>query len=105
MQRKTITDAELDIMKVLWEHGTLSSADIFAKVNDEQNKNKGTLKTFLTRLVQKGAVKRDKINERQYVYTHVVSKQEYLKKHLQRLIDQLCDGSAQKLIEIIKRDF
>ena len=45
----SIADAELPIMKVLWEKEDLTSPEIFANMTG----NKSTLKTLLKRLVKK----------------------------------------------------
>ena len=95
--RKTITDAELDIMKVLWKNGPSTSNALFASIATAGN-SKGTLKTLLTRLVQKGAVRREGINERHFMYYPAVSEEEYLKLQRRRLIDRMFDGSAKNLL-------
>jgi len=93
-----ITDAELDVIKVLWKNGPLTSHVLFALIETDGSKNKGTLKTLLARLVQKGAVRREGINERHYRYYPVISEKEHVAKQRRLLIDRMFDGSAQKLL-------
>jgi len=93
-----ITDAELDIMKVLWKNEGITSPEIFMMMNSGGEKNTGTLKTLLTRLVQKGAVRREEINERHYKYYPIVTEKEYIGRNRRRIIDRLFNGSIQELL-------
>jgi len=95
---ETITDAELDIMKILWKHEGLTSPVIFNEIDDSAERNTGTLKTLLTRLVQKGAVRREGINERHYIYFPVITEKEYIERNRRRLIDKVFDGSTRELL-------
>ena len=96
--RDTITDAELDIMKALWKIGTATSPAIFAAIPNSEEMNTGTLKTLLSRLVSKGAVKVDEINLRHYLYTPVVTEREYIRINRKRMIDKVFDGSVRKML-------
>ena len=93
-----ITDAELDIVKVLWKNGPMTSNKLFELIETDTEKNRGTQKTLLTRLVRKGAIRREKINERHYMYYPVITEEEYLSKQRQRMIDKVFDGSAKSLL-------
>jgi len=96
--RYSVTDAELEIIKVLWKNGPMTSPAIFAAIPNVEEKNIGTLKTLLTRLVNKGAVEYKEINQRQYLYTAVVTEDEYIKINRKRMIDLVFDGNPQKLL-------
>lgn len=90
----TITDAELPIMKVLWEKGTLTSPEIL----EDLDGNKSTLKTLLLRLVQKGAIKTTEINSRNNRYSAAVSEQEYITGVRHHFLQKAFNGSAQKML-------
>jgi len=90
----SITDAELPIMKVLWEKDCATSLEIFAKLDG----NKSTLKTLLLRLVQKGAVKAEEINLRNYKYSAAVSEQEYIAGERNNFLKRVFGGSAEKML-------
>jgi BlaI family penicillinase repressor len=96
--RCSVTDAELEIIKVLWKTGPLTSTAIFAALPKVEERNVGTLKTLLTRLVNKGAVKYEEINQRQYLYTAVITEEEYIKVNRKRMIDLVFDGNPLKLL-------
>ena len=93
-----VTDAELDIMKVLWKHGPLTSPAIFAALTNGRSKKMGTLKTLLGRLVRKGSVRVEEINSRHYLYIPVLTQEKYIEGNRRRLIDKVFDGSTQNLL-------
>jgi len=93
-----VTDAELDIMKVLWKNGPLTSPAIFAALTNGRSKKMGTLKTLLGRLVRKGSVRCEEINSRHYLYIPVLTKEEYIENNRRRMIDKVFDGSTQNLL-------
>lgn len=93
-----ITDAELEIMKVLWRKGSATSPEIFADIEDGKSRNKSTLKTLLLRLVQKEAVAYELINARNYRYRPLVSEAEYIRHNRRNFLDKLFDGSAKKML-------
>jgi len=85
-------------MKALWKIGTATSPAIFAAIPNSEEMNTGTLKTLLSRLVSKGAVKVDEINLRHYLYTPVVTEREYIRINRKRMIDKVFDGSVRKML-------
>lgn len=106
-----ITDAELDIMKVLWEKGCATSPQILEGVSNGELRNRNTVKTLLLRLVQKGAVKYEEINSRTYRYSPLITQDEYVAYSRKSFLDKVFNGSAQKMLlnfvkeeEITKED-
>ncbi len=89
-----ITSSELPIMKVLWEKGELSSPEIFENLDG----NISTLKTLLKRLVDKGAVGKNKLNSRAYTYYPIVSESEYINSERKGFISRVFDGSKNKML-------
>ena len=57
MKKYDITDAELEIMKLLWENEELTLNKIVEDLSKKEKKNKNTIKTLLYRLIEKGSVK------------------------------------------------
>lgn len=89
-----IADAELPVMKVIWEHDNLTSPEIYAYLNG----NKNTFKTLLQRLVAKNIVKSTQINARTFRYTALVSREEYTKSEQRGFIKRVFDGSKEKML-------
>ena len=72
-----ITDAELEIMQVLWEYGQCDLNTILDKLNRKSDKNKNTIKTLLRRLMLKGSVESKKMGLNT-VYVPKVKKEKFL---------------------------
>jgi len=98
-----VTDAELDIMKVLWKNGSSTSSAIFTALTDDNRMKMGTLKTLLSRLVKKGSVRCKEINLRHYMYYPVLTEDDYIEINRRRLVDKVFDGSTQDLLLNIVR--
>ena len=93
MKNISIGDAELEIMKVIWKaKEPVTSLDIGKEVEDKGWK-KTTIATFLTRLVEKGALSSDK-QGKLYYYTPLISEKEYRKSQTKNLIKTLYNGSV-----------
>ena len=90
----TITDAELPVMKVIWEKGASTAPEIFSNLKGNTN----TLKTLLLRLVQKNAVRVEEINSRRYRYHAMVTEKEYVNNASQSFLQKFFDGSAKKML-------
>ena len=92
-----ISDSEVEILRVLWEHTKpLTLAEIRTELNRRTLWEDSTIKTLLRRLCEKGAV----LQERQKVffYSPVITESEYEKYCTQKLIDRLYKGSAKNLV-------
>ena len=56
-----LSDMEWEVMKPLWQHGSLAARDIFEKVPDKFGWAPETVKSMITRLVKKGAIEYDQV--------------------------------------------
>ncbi len=93
MRNISIGDAELEIMKVIWKSKEpITSLDIGKEVEDKGWK-KTTIATFLTRLVEKGALSANK-QGKLYYYTPLITEKEYKKSQTKNLIKTLYNGSV-----------
>lgn len=91
---KKITEAELEIMQVLWaSQEPMTQGQIKAAM---EGRNGDTTKTLLRRLCQKGAVGQEKRDV--FYYRPLVGRQELGQYRTQRLIDKLYAGSAKAMV-------
>ena len=88
-----ISEAESEVMKLLWDRSPQRSEEIVAALAPAQGWTETTIRTLLTRLVKKGAVN-VKGKPRQYEYSPVVSKADYLHQESAGLIHRLFDGQV-----------
>ena len=91
------TDAELSILRVLWERGPSTVRD----VHDDLNRHSATGYTTVLKLLQimteKGLVVRDE-TERAHIYEARYSEQKTQRQLLSDLADRAFGGSAAKLV-------
>lgn len=94
-----ISDAELDIMKIIWAN---EEPTRFAYIMDElavkgKTWQKNTVIMLLSRLMDKGYLKAKKIGRRNE-YTPLVSETEHQTAQTKNLLDKVYEGSAKGLI-------
>ena len=95
MKNINIGEAELEIMKVIWKaKEPITSLEIGKKV-EEKGWKKTTIATFLTRLVEKGALSAEK-QGKLYYYTAELTEKEYRKAQTKNLIKSLYGGSVKE---------
>ncbi len=95
-RRPSISDAELDVLKALWEQpGTVR--EILAALKPRKRWAYTTLQTLLTRLESKGFVASDRGGPA-HVYRAAVSREQLLQDRLSDLSRQLCKGTASPLV-------
>lgn len=97
-EKYEITDAELEIMQVLWENKECNLAEIIEKLSINEEKNKNTIKTLIHRLTQKGAIESKKINSKEVIYIPKVSEKKYIKKESNNFLDKVFNGNINKLL-------
>ena len=93
-----ITDAELEIMKELWENKQLSLNELTEKLNKKEPRNKNTIKKLLYRLIEKGAVKSINKNQKENKFKANISKEKYLKKENQSFLNKLYNGNTSNML-------
>lgn len=92
-----IGEAELEIMKVVWNTDEPIGSTAIGKAVEEKGWKRTTIATFLARLVEKGALSAKRQGKAWY-YTPVLTAKEYRKSQVKSLIKNLFDGSAQNLV-------
>lgn len=98
-------EAELAVMRVLWDDGPLTVRDVMKRLHDRGRVVAyTTVLTFLTRLEQKGVVASDK-RDTAYVYRARISRQSVSTSRIRALVDQLYDGAAAPmLLQLIENE-
>lgn len=92
-----ISNAEFEVLKVLWSKHPLSANDIIEQLNQDKEWHEKTVKTLLSRLVKKAAVGFDK-HERKYLYFPLIEQESYQLKESESLIDRMFSGRISPLV-------
>lgn len=101
-----VSNSELELMKIVWANGGRA---LYAHIMEELSKagftwQKNTVITLLSRLVEKGLLKTNKIGRRNE-YTAVISEQDYRAAQTQMLLNKFYEGSARGLVStLIERE-
>ena len=92
-----ITDSELEVMKLLWRaKDALPVTVIREQLQESKGWEPATIKTLISRLVSKGAVRQEKRNV--YYYSPVITEKEYSSWATKDLITRIYNGKACDLI-------
>ena len=97
MHEKRLPDAELEVMKALWDAGQpLTRTQLETRLAGH-NWASTTLLALLARLEAKGCVRRSR-QGRGYLYSAALSRREYLPVESRSALSRLFEGSAKNLI-------
>lgn len=96
-QLPALSDAQLEIMNIVWDRGECSVADVWNILNERRGVSRNTVHTLIVRLDDKGW-----LDHREepggFIYRATVSREETQQQSVQRLIATAFDGSAEGLI-------
>lgn len=92
-----ISEAEHAVMEVLWERSPLTATEVCETVCRARGWSLPTVKTLLSRLVQKGAIE-TKPDGRRFLYSPLLERADYVGEESQRLVDRLFGGRAAPLL-------
>jgi len=93
---KPISQAELDVMDVLWRESPLAASDVAERLT-EKDWNIRTIKTLLSRLVDKDVLSTQQ-DGRRYLYTPQFSRSVYAARAARKLSNRLFGGRAAPLV-------
>ena len=91
-----LSDAELNIMMKFWEKGSSMTLEEVQDAVLHYNWTDNTVRNFLTRIVNKGFLKVEKVG-RKNLYVPMVS-DEYIDKKGKSLLEKLYDDSLQHFV-------
>ncbi|HZJ82373.1 MAG TPA: BlaI/MecI/CopY family transcriptional regulator, partial [Clostridia bacterium] len=103
MKDYSISEAEWEIMKVLWDQSDITLSDIVKDLGD-RNWSYSTIKTLLRRLVDKGAVDVDKSVANSFVYKAAVKEQDCKVKEANNFLQRVFDGSISMFVSTLARE-
>ena len=75
LAQKKITDAEWEVMRVVWTNGKATSREIISVLQEKMDWKQATIKTLIGRLVDKGLLATEPIGNK-FIYSANISEQE-----------------------------
>jgi predicted transcriptional regulator len=98
---QSITDAELDVLKVLWALGPATVRQVHGRLGRRRKRwAYTTVLTLLYRLREKGFVRSEKQGAA-LVFQATGSREALLRQQLLDLADRVCDGTATPLVHAL----
>ena len=91
------TDAELSILRVLWERGPSTVRQVWEQIHPEQRTGYTTVLKLMQIMAEKGLVKRDEA-ARSHVYEASFSQEQVQRQVIGHLLERLFSGSAPRLV-------
>lgn len=101
-----VSDSELELMRIIWAKG---GRVLYAQIMDDlmaagSRWQKNTVITLLSRLVEKGLLKTNKIGRRNE-YAALITEADYQALQAEKLIEKFYKGNAKGLVStLIQRD-
>ena len=95
--KQKISSAELTIMETLWDDNPLAASDVADRLPPDTGWSIRTVKTLLSRLVDKGALATEP-DGRRFLYSPLVSRKDYASKQARTLSNRLFGGRAAPLV-------
>jgi predicted transcriptional regulator len=92
-----LTELQIAIMRVLWEKGQATVAEICEALRTERGLALTTVATLLSRLEKRGVVTHE-TRSRQFVYSPMVTEAEVRHSMVHELTERLFDGDVAELM-------
>ncbi|HNA92280.1 MAG TPA: BlaI/MecI/CopY family transcriptional regulator [Chitinophagaceae bacterium] len=91
------TESELEILQVLWSHGTATVRDVHEELSKTKDVGYTTTLKLMQIMHEKGIVKRDD-SMKTHIYQPAINKEKTQKHLLNKMIDNLFGGSPTQLV-------
>lgn len=92
-----ISDAEWEVMQVVWELRSATAADVIERLTPQTGWSHRTVRTLLSRLVQKGALTADEEGHRNR-YRAAVSRKRSVREAGQSFLERIFEGDPAELL-------
>lgn len=98
-----ISEAEFEVMKVIWKHAPISTNEITEKLTKTTAWSPKTIQTLIKRLVTKGALSYQK-QSRVFVYTPLIEEKEYIGQESHSFLKRFYNGDITAMLSAYIED-
>jgi len=92
-----ISEAEWEVMKVLWKKSPLTANDIVKILSKETSWKRETIRTLINRLVKKKALNFKK-QSRRYLYFPLISESDCIMEETKSFLERVHGGSIEPML-------
>jgi predicted transcriptional regulator len=96
-ERHDLTELQLAILRLLWQRGEATVAELWEALYDERRLAQTTIATLVARLQRRGIVKR-RSRDRQFVYRATITESDVQHSMVSELTERLFAGDAAALV-------
>ncbi|MDQ0222875.1 CopY/TcrY family copper transport repressor [Streptococcus moroccensis] len=100
MERESMSQAEWQVMRVLWANPGATSAQVIAHLSKAYNWQAATIKTLLGRLKTKGLVRTEQVGKK-FAYYAQVSEADHLTQSLETIQSSICNTKHVDLVSLL----
>jgi predicted transcriptional regulator len=100
---KTLTEQELEIMKVVWKLGTVKVRDVYEELLKRRKIAYTTVMTMMNILEEKGYLKK-RAEDKAHVYRPSRAKAKVIRAMVQEFVQRVFNGSAEPLLVQLVKD-
>lgn len=93
----SITPAELEVLKVLWEQSPLVADEIIKRMETEGSRHPRTVKTLLNRLKKKHAISYEE-RDRRYHYSPTIDQKTFYRHETESFLSTFFNGQLSPMI-------
>lgn len=93
-----VTNAEYQIMKILWVNDGLTSKEIHDYAEGSSSWKISTVKTLIGRLVEKGYIKATKEGSK-HIYSYIKTENDSVRQAVDEVIERICAAKVKDVIE------
>jgi BlaI family penicillinase repressor len=101
--KPTLTDQELEIMKVVWELSQATVRDVYEKLLERRHIAYTTVMTMMKILEDKGHLQKTQ-EDRAFLYRPTKPQQQVLRGMVREFVDRVFNGSAEPLLMHLVED-
>ncbi len=101
--KSTLTEQELEIMKVIWQLETATVRQVYETMLEHRKIAYTTVMTMMNILEQKGYLKKRQ-DDRAYVYRPSQPKQQVIRSMVREFVNRVFNGSAEPLLVHLVED-
>ncbi len=96
MEKPNPSEGELELLNLLWEHGSLSLSEVHEKVDRELGYT--TVQTRLNRLCEKGWVEKTKTGKQPTHYAAIIEPDFVRENQIDAFVERVANGSVVPLV-------
>ncbi len=103
MKQPAISDAEWEVMNVVWANSPVTASDIVEALSDHTDWSPRTIKTMLNRLLKKGALSHE-VDGKRYLYRPAISREQGIEQASETFLSRVFSGDEVPMLVHLVRN-